>query len=113
MPHCIIEYSNELYDHIDIKNLMHSLNETIYSSGLFDLNAIKIRAKGYEDFALPSECDYFVHIQLRILEGRTKEQKEKLAESVQKCAEGSMPKLQICLTTEICDMDKNCYKKAI
>ena len=111
MPHCIIEYSKELPKDVDIYQIMKALNEVIFASNLFDQDSIKIRSMRYEDYFLSTKYQHFIHISLRILGGRSKKQKEDLAQKVQMYLARKYSGLNISLTTEICDIDQNSYQK--
>lgn len=109
MPHLIIEYSASL--HIDVDTLMDSLRSTMIDSGLFRPEAIKVRAQSYEDYRLDPNYQGFVHLEVKILDGRSATQKTTLAKALQKCTQTLINKKDINISTAICEMDKTCYQK--
>lgn len=112
MPHCIIEYSKGLSNDINMNQFMKILNEIIFSSDLFDKDSIKIRAIEHENYFLSSQRQHFIHISLRILSGRTDEQKEELAQKIQTCLSSKFNGQDISLSTEICDIDQKSYQRS-
>jgi 5-carboxymethyl-2-hydroxymuconate isomerase len=111
MPHCIIEYSHGLFDESDLEQVMQDVKEEMLSVNLFAADAIKIRAIQYKDFLIDSKYQNFIHIDLRILTGRTTEQKEGLARAVQDCLKSKFLDENISVTTEITEMNKDYYQK--
>lgn len=111
MPHCVIEYSKDLIPKIKMSSFMAGLREVIVGSDLFNPEAIKIRALAYEDYLLSDRYEFFVHIDLKILEGRTDSQKEALAKAVQEYALSITENSPVALSTEVIDMDKKSYQK--
>ena len=111
MPHCIIEYSKGLSNDIDINQFMKILNDIIFSSNLFDKDSIKIRSMEYENYFLQIKYQHFMHISLRILDGRTNKQKEDLAQKIQTGLSNEISELDISFTIEVCDIDRRSYQK--
>jgi 5-carboxymethyl-2-hydroxymuconate isomerase len=111
MPHCVIEYSNNLSEILDFKSIMHDLNQSILNSNLFDEAAIKIRALKYDEYLLHNKYQCLLHVRLHMLEGRTEIQKENLAKSIQACLVKRIGELAVSLTVEICDIHQASYQK--
>lgn len=110
MPHCIIEHSPNFYG--------ESLNQGVYlgafESGLFsdDGSDIKVRSLTYDHYQTGENAQDFVHVTVKILSGRTAEDKQHLSHSVMQ----QLKQLSITnasLTVEIVDMDKASYSKFI
>ena len=84
------------------------------SSGLFEPDGrdIKVRAVAYDHYLTgPSKGD-FVHVTVRLLAGRTTEQKMRLSQTV--LAQLQALALPHCsLTVEIVDIDRASYAKAV
>ncbi len=83
MPHVIIEYNQAIAQQVDINKLVSCAHQATEASGLFNPIAIKSRAHAYEFFHLgAADADNFVHISIRLLPGRTEEQKRALSQGV-------------------------------
>lgn len=82
MPHCIIEYTRDLEKTVDIKNLVDVAFESIYQSGLFKRTVIKARAYPVDYYKSGLEGDDHIHLTVKILPGRTDEQKKALTDII-------------------------------
>lgn len=112
MPHCIIEYTRDIEKKIDMKNLMDVAFEAVDSSGLFDRKAIKARTISFDQFKSGQDRNDYIHISVKILSGRTTDQKKSLSQHmVDKLAPhvGNTKSL----TVDIVDMDIDTYSKII
>lgn len=110
MPHCIIEHSISLNG----ADLVPIVFDAALASGLFAENGqdIKVRALAYQHYLTGKEKSDFVHITLRILSGRTDEQKQSLSQVVlQRLSGVSLEKCSV--TVEIVEMDRNSYGKSV
>ena len=112
MPHCIIEYTKELETRININELMNAAFESVASSGLFNNTAIKARAIAIDQYKSGLERNDYIHITVRILSGRTAEQKKYLSETVMNGVKPFIGNTKS-TTIEIVDMDKDSYAKHI
>ena len=118
MPHCIIEYSQELAEEIDIKSLMSVVFQGAVQSSLFAVTDIKVRAIAFNDFYAEStnssskEQPRFIHVCCKILSGRTLEQRQKLSLLIlSQLTELSINAVSI--SVEIVDMECESYNKHI
>ena len=110
MPHCIIEYAKPLEDRLDPTKLVQTVYEGAYSSGLFEGPDIKTRAIAYGEYLTGTDKAAFIHVTVKILKGRTDEQKQRLSSTVIK----SLISLQlsdISITVDIVDMESKSYAK--
>ncbi|WP_394147901.1 5-carboxymethyl-2-hydroxymuconate Delta-isomerase [Shewanella atlantica] len=111
MPHCIIEYSAPLADKIDIKHLIQRVHHGAIDAELFERSAIKTRAIRCEDYQVgDNHLGSFIHITIKIMPGRTDEQKNHLLTTVYDsiAAETSC----VCsLTLEVIDINAKAYAK--
>lgn len=82
MPHCIIEYTSELEPALDIKKLVNVTFDGIEKTGIFDPTAIKVRATKLDYYKSGLDRDDFIHLTVKILPGRTDEQKKLLTETI-------------------------------
>lgn len=112
MPHCIIEYSEGLETSTNPTHLMNAVFQGALASTLFTESDIKTRALCYKHYQTGSEQKEFVHVILKILSGRTIEQRHDLSETVLKGLQAlELP--AVSLTVEVCNMEKPSYAKAV
>ena len=112
MPHCVIEYTRNVEKDVDIKKLVDVAFNAVETSGHFDRAAIKARALGFDIFKSGQNRDDYIHVKLRILSGRTTEQKIQLSDHMVDCLSPHIAKTKS-LTIEIIDMDIDSYGKLI
>ena len=108
MPHCIIEHS----PNIPSEGLMHAVFDGSLHSQLFLPNGadIKVRAIAYQNFKLGDGKTSFVHVVVKILAGRTDEQKQRLSQEIIKKLSG-LGHQDISITVEVVDMERQSYQK--
>jgi 5-carboxymethyl-2-hydroxymuconate isomerase len=72
MPHVVLEYSSNVADAIDDRDLFRRLHEIMAERGPFALADIKSRAVASDRFYVADgdERHAFVHLEIRALEGR-------------------------------------------
>ena len=110
MPHCIIEHSAS----IDSDLLVPLVFAAALKSELFaaDGSDIKVRSTAYTSYQIGNDKSDFAHIVLKILSGRTNEQKLQLSQRV--LAHLETAKLTNCsITVEVVDMDSASYSKLV
>lgn len=116
MPHLVIEYSQKLEDSISIAALVSDGQQAMSETGLFNASAIKTRALPYRDFVLgkshEGSSNLFIHAEVRILEGRTNEQKEALSTAIFNYLCAAAPEVPE-ISVEVCDMEKASYSKRV
>ena len=112
MPHLIIEYSEDVADSIAIRDIVDAAHAGAMSSELFPEYDIKTRAIGYRDHRTGTTQDSFVHVTLRLLDGRSDEQKAMLSESVLGRIEPLLPAVAS-VGVEIVDMHRASYRKRV
>ena len=110
MPHCIIEYSSS----IEPLDLNQKVFQGALESNLFepDGSDIKVRSIAYEHYQTGSTQEKFIHVTLRILSGRSEQDKLLLSKSVMSKLK-SIQLVSTSLTVEVVDMDRNSYAKLI
>ncbi|MEE9444262.1 MAG: 5-carboxymethyl-2-hydroxymuconate Delta-isomerase [Cocleimonas sp.] len=116
MPHCIIEYSQELKNEIDPNFLINAAHKGAVDSELFEESHIKSRAMGYEYYKTGASDLRFIHISARILSGRNDEQKANLSQKILARFEAlildkGLPNISI--TVEVNNLEKESYTKVI
>jgi len=112
MPHCIIEYSSDVEDHVSISDLIKATYRGALSSGLFSEYDIKTRAFACQYHQTGSTQDSFVHVTIRLLSGRSDEQKAALSENILAQIEPIVATVAS-VGVEICDMDSGSYRKRV
>lgn len=112
MPHCVIEYTRDVEQKIDINNLLETAFNAVETCGHFDRAAIKARAIGFDIFKSGQNRDDYIHIKLRILSGRTPEQKKEISDHMVANLSQHIENTKS-LTVEIIDMDIGSYGKLI
>jgi 5-carboxymethyl-2-hydroxymuconate isomerase len=87
MPHLTIEYSANIEAHI--AGLCHALRDVMLASGLFEIGAIRVRARPCPHFAIADELpqNAFADIILRIGKGRSNQEKSTVGQAIIGCAE--------------------------
>lgn len=80
MPHCVIEYSTSLETRAD--ELVATVFQAVSTSPLFDAKTVRVRASAYEHYQLGEASAHFLHITIRLLQGRNDEQKTRLTQRV-------------------------------
>ena len=108
MPHCIIEHS----PNISPDGLMHVVFNGALHSQLFlpDGADIKVCAIAYQNFKLGDGKASFVHVVVKILAGRSDEQKQRLSQEIIKKLSG-LGHQDISITVEVVDMERQSYQK--
>ena len=82
MPHCIIEYAAPLENIIDISKLVDEVFRAADETGLFDTASIKVRALPFTSFKAGADQQLYVSTIVKLLPGRTQQQKETLGKTV-------------------------------
>ncbi|AZN37146.1 5-carboxymethyl-2-hydroxymuconate Delta-isomerase [Iodobacter ciconiae] len=111
MPHINIEYSNNLST-FDANLALQQLNNALIESGHFAEGDIQSRAMGFDHFQIGNVAEgrAFIHIQLRILSGRSAEVKKSLSEALLQALKIDNPQqLKILIRSEIIDIDRPSY----
>lgn len=110
MPHCIIEYSNEIEKYVKPTQLTNAVYQGALKSNLFKDEDIKTRSIAFENYQSGSVKKAFVHVTVKILSGRNPEQKKSLS---------SLILLQLrtiefpstLLTVEVVEIEKESYAR--
>ena len=89
MPHLTVEYSGNLEGLTDMGALCHALHTAMLASGLFELGAIRVRARACPHYAvadlLPENA--FADLILRIGKGRSEDEKKAVGQALMRAAE--------------------------
>jgi 5-carboxymethyl-2-hydroxymuconate isomerase len=112
MPHCIIDYSEDVAAGVDIDKLIEAVHLGAMDSGLFPEYDIKTRALAFDRHRTGQTRDSFVHVAVHLLSGRSDEQKAMLSESVLARIEPMLP-LVVSVGVEIIDIHRESYRKRV
>jgi 5-carboxymethyl-2-hydroxymuconate isomerase len=110
VPHCIVEHSASLNAEI----LLPLVFKGALHSELFEADGsdIKVRAIAYNSYLTGTTTTDFVHVVMKILSGRTAQQKIMLSQSV--LTQLQKLELQPCsITIEVMDIDRASYSKFV
>ena len=112
MPHCIIDYSQDVAAQLDIDTLIEAVHLGAMDSALFPEYDIKTRAIEFAQHRTGQTRDSFVHVAVHLLDGRSDEQKAGLSEAVLARIEPLLPAV-VSVGVEICDMHRASYRKRV
>ena len=112
MPHCIIEYSKDLKKEIDIETIISKTYQGALSTKLFTPSDIKTRAIAYKNYQTASKKENFIHINVKILSGRTIEQKKMISETILSKFT-TIDIKPISISVEISELEKESYSKIV
>lgn len=108
MPHIIVEYSDHL--RADAGEVMRAVHRLVSECGLFDPQAVKARALAYSEVALPEGARNFLHVCVRILDGRSEAERARLSRDVFAAVKAACPAADR-LSVEIHEMCRATYTK--
>jgi 5-carboxymethyl-2-hydroxymuconate isomerase len=89
MPHLTIEYSANLEGQSDLGALCHGLRDVMLASGLFEIGAVRVRARPCPHYAIADMLpeNAFADLILRIGTGRSEEEKKAVGQALMRTAE--------------------------
>lgn len=110
MPHCIIEHSKN----IDGELLVEKVFSSVLESKLFESDGsdIKVRSLSFDSFITGSKKSDFIHVALKILSGRTADQKSRLSHAVADNL-SNIDYSNISITIEVIDIERESYCKIL
>lgn len=117
MPHCVIEYSQQLGVELDPQLMINAAHQGAYASGLFEESHIKSRAISYQYYKTGTNDNLrFIHITARILSGRNTKQKLVLSQKILAQFEtflldNSLSKISV--TVDVRELQREVYTKVI
>ena len=114
MPHCIVEYADNLSNQFAVTQLLDKVFTGTLMSGLFEAKDIKTRAIAFDHYqsAGQSERADFIHIEVKLLAGRNMLQRKLLSKSILD-AVLTLDIKAVSVTVEINDLDTECYAKQV
>ena len=119
MPHLIIEYTDNLSPHIQIKGLLKKSGEVLSSfPDVYPIGGIRVRAIQLTDYWIAdgAEDDAFVHMTLKIGAGRTDKEKKETCDQLFQALQEHMQELfdsrNLALSLELSEFSESgTYKK--
>ena len=89
MPHLTVEYSANLGTHSDMDAFCAALHATMMGSGLFELGALRVRARPCPHYAIADQLaeNAFADMILRIGTGRSEAEKTAVGKALMATAE--------------------------
>ena len=116
MPHLVIEHSANVGP-LPVAELLPAINRSVTDSpSITDEADLKTRVVALDSFRIGNQAEgrAFVHAQLRLMAGRTPEAKRDLAQRIAAAQRSAVPRpagLEVQLSVEIVDMDRDSYVK--
>ncbi|MFK8012025.1 MAG: 5-carboxymethyl-2-hydroxymuconate Delta-isomerase [Marinicellaceae bacterium] len=117
MPHLTLEYTQNLKVDHEFSDLLNKMHQCIASIGAIKIENFKSRVYRAENFfiATGDENNGFVHLDVRFLEGRSQDVKQKIGEQMnQLLVDWFQPlnkALKLQITVEINDIKRAAYFK--
>lgn len=117
MPHIVMEYSANLADAFDVQGTVDDLHEAAIGSALFDVAAIRTRAVCRDHYRIAdgNPANGFVHVVVRIREGRSDAQKEALGTGLLAALEKRLEKAfaghPLAVTVEVHDITQPTFRR--
>jgi len=117
MPHCILEYSNNIVESSDWALVFEDVHEFLVGTGLFLIEDIKSRAVVREDFLVGDGAPdrAFVAMNLCILDGRDDEVKSLVSEGILEILKRHMimacSDLRCSVSVRITEMQRGSYRR--
>ena len=117
MPHFTLEYSENILEQVDSRDVFKSLHALLIESGPFHLSDIKSRAIMHREFYVAdgNPSNSFVHLTLSIFKGRDINLRQAvskaLLEFLQNKFSRSYQELKCSITVDIKEIDSDTYSK--
>lgn len=117
MPHLILEYTGNISQRIDCRVLFSRLHHILINEGRFNIDSCKSRAVRLESYWVGAgeAQDAFVHLDLRLLEGRSTDLKRRLGQLclqwLESYFEPSLARLTLQISVEVSDIERATYFK--
>lgn len=115
MPHCILEYSDNIVDKTDNPAILKNIHDVLTATKSFSLNDIKSRTVVHRDYLVGNgDTDRaFVALTISFLSGKKAEFKKNISRECMNILIKSFPesreKLKLSMTVEIRELDKETY----
>ncbi len=110
MPHLTLEYSANIIDKPDFKNLFRDCHTALSATLPTDISGCKSRAIAHQDYYLGNgeATNAFIHVTLKIMPGRSREILDKVTQEllaiIERNFEKSIRELNLQITIEVSDL---------
>jgi 5-carboxymethyl-2-hydroxymuconate isomerase len=117
MPHLTLEYSSNVRVDKDLVTLFTGLHDILEQTGGVRRGNCKSRARPVDAFLVGagSARDAFVHLDIRLLNGRTVDVRQRIAQQARQALtawfETSLKSLDLQVTVEVREIDRRFYAK--
>ena len=117
MPHFILEYSDNILEEVNHKQLFQNLHRLLVENGPFNLSDIKSRAVAHRDFYVSdgNDANAFVHLTLSIFKGRELDIQQQIGNKLLAYLENEFARsyavLKCSITVEIKEINTDTYFK--
>jgi 5-carboxymethyl-2-hydroxymuconate isomerase len=117
MPHLTLEYSSNVRVDRDLVILFAGLHDILEQTGGVRRDNCKSRARPVEPFLVGTGTarDAFVHLDIRLLDGRTVEVRQRIAQQAREALtawfETAIGSLDLQVTVEVREIDRRFYAK--
>ncbi len=117
MPHFILEYSDNLLEKVDHRQLFRDLHRLLVENGPFKLSDIKSRAVAQKDFYISdgNDANAFIHLTLSIFKGRELDIQQRVGSRLLAFLENEFARsyagLKCSITVEIKEINTDTYFK--
>ena len=117
MPHFILEYSDNILEEVDHRQIFHDLHRLLVANGPFNLSDIKSRALAHKDFYISdgNDANAFVHLTLSIFKGRELDIRQQVGKKLLAYLENEFARsnaaLKCSITVEIKEINTDTYFK--
>lgn len=108
MPHFTIECSESILMNNSPEEIMNKVYESAELTGLFKSNEIKIKINPYMYYNVGNTIRPFIHINVHLLEGRSREQKHQLSQKITDEIERLLPEVYS-ISLSYVDLDTETY----
>lgn len=112
MPHLILECSESLQNAVDIHNAMHEGRQVLVASEQFKPGDIKVRCLVVSDYLLSEPYTDFLHVTLKLLNGRDISVRAQLSDSLFSCFHSLIDATTTQLSVDLVEMTKETYRKS-
>jgi 5-carboxymethyl-2-hydroxymuconate isomerase len=112
MPHVIIEYAESLQSQITAEQLINTVHGAVISSELFTPSHVKTRLVCLEHIRAGLDNLPFIHIQIRLHQGRTSPQKASLTRHIIDTL-SQLALISVTLTAEVVELETESYAKHV
>jgi 5-carboxymethyl-2-hydroxymuconate isomerase len=112
MPHFIIEYGNALHSDADRHDAMQIAADCGATFGFMNPGDIKVRLIPVTDFLMLDGRKSFVHISVRLLDGRSVTQKKALSDALCDALDARYSHVES-VSVDVVDMNAATYRKRL